>query len=482
MNTKFRGTHGFPLPRSLAASIVLALPVAAAAGGGPALVARSVTLATTVSPAVTLAVTNCADSGNGSLRDAITNAADGATIDMSLLACSTITLASGSLAVAQNNLTVLGPGRASLQIRPDASKNFPVFTHAGSGLLTIGSVRLSYGHNFDASVGGGCITSANGSVRVVAAEVSHCDSAQSTYGAVRGGGAIYAKGNVTIDDSLITQNLAGGETSLPHVAGGGALAAGSIFVHRSAIDANKATSNSVATGAAGWGGGLSAKRSIEIVASTISNNIAGCSDGVCPNQRGYGGGVFALGYYADSTLTLTNSTVSNNYSTLYIGGINSSCQTHVSNSTIAFNTARHGYSQATKANVGIGLLVYSQAVTLDSTIIAKNSNTFGQQESYDFSLANATVSGFNNLITISGVSPPGTLTSDPKLVALADNGGPTRTHALGALSPAIGAGSNPLNLPSDQRGPGFSRVFSRFVDIGAFQTGDAIFASGLDPP
>jgi hypothetical protein len=61
------------------------------------------------------------------------------------------------------------------------------------------------------------------------------------------------------------------------------------------------------------------------------------------------------------------------------------------------------------------------------------------------------------------------------------NGGPTSTHALGPFSPAIGTGSNPLNLASDQRGPGFSRVFSGFVDIGAFQTSDAIFANGLDP-
>ena len=226
----------------------------------------------------------------------------------------------------------------------------------------------------------------------------------------------------------------------------------------------------------------SAKRSIEIVASTISNNYAGAGQGTSVNYRGYGGGVFALDYYGGSTLTLTNSTVSNNFSGWYTGGVTSSAQTHVSNSTIAFNTAKHGYSQISKSNVGIGLLVYSDAVTLDSTIIAKNSNISGQQESYDFSLSNATVTGSNNLITISGVSPPGTLTSDPKLVALADNGGPTRTHALDPSSPAIGAGSNPLNLPSDQRGAGFSRVFARFVDIGAFQSGDAIFTNGLDPP
>jgi hypothetical protein len=482
MDSNSRRTARLPLPLALAASFALASPVPAAAGGGaPTLVAtHTLMLATAASPVATAAVINCADAGAGSLRDAIGSAANGATIDMSQLLCSTITLASGTLEVGQNNLTVLGPGRTSLQIKPDAGKKIPVFTHTGSGLLTIGSLRASYGRNYDASVGGGCITSPNGSVRVVAAEVSHCLSYQTVDNGVRGGGAIYAKGSVTIDDSLVAQNIAYG--SLPHVAGGGAFSAGNIFVHRSVIDGNQAAASSIATGAAGWGGGLSAKRSIEIVASTISKNVAGVVQGASSNPRGYGGGVFALNYYGGSTLTLTNSTVSNNSSGLYTGGVMSSAMTHVSNSTIAFNTAQHGYSSSSKSNVGIGLLVYSEAATLDSTIIAKNSNFSGQQESYDFSLSSATVSGSNNLITISGVSPPGTLTSDPKLVALADNGGPTQTHALGALSPAIGAGSNPLNLTSDQRGPGFSRVFARFVDIGAFQTGDAIFANGLDPP
>ena len=480
MDSNSRKTVRLPLPLALAASIALASPVAAAAGGGaPALAAHTLMLATAVSPVATAAVINCADSGAGSLRDAIGSAADGATIDMSQLLCSTITLTSGSLAVGQNNLTVLGPGRASLQIVPDASKTFPVFAHAGSGLLTIGGVRVAYGINNDASVGGGCITSPAGSVRVVAAEVSHCLSYQTAYSGVRGGGAIYAKADVTIDDSLVTQNSALGSSL--HVAGGGAFAAGNVFVRRSVIDGNRAGSGTFAATAAGWGGGISAKRSIEIVASTISNNATG-SPLVGLNQRGYGGGVFALNYYGGSTLTLTNSTVSNNYSGLYTGGVMSSAMTHVSNSTIAFNTAGHGYSSSSKSNVGIGLSVYSDAATLDSTIIAKNSNFSGQQESYDFSLSSATVSGSNNLITISGVSPPGTLTSDPKLVALANNGGPTPTHALGAFSPAIGTGSNPLNLPSDQRGPGFSRTFARFVDIGAFQTGDAIFANGLEPP
>jgi hypothetical protein len=61
------------------------------------------------------------------------------------------------------------------------------------------------------------------------------------------------------------------------------------------------------------------------------------------------------------------------------------------------------------------------------------------------------------------------LNRDPLLGPLADNGGPTLTHALLPGSPAINAGSNLSNLTTDQRQAGFPRVFESAVDIGAFE-------------
>jgi hypothetical protein len=79
---------------------------------------------------------------------------------------------------------------------------------------------------------------------------------------------------------------------------------------------------------------------------------------------------------------------------------------------------------------------------------------------------------------------------DPKLGPLADNGGPTRTMALLATSPAIDAGSNTAAvdaqghaLSTDQRGTGFARL-NGTVDIGAFEvqstagSGDGSSGSG----
>ncbi len=70
--------------------------------------------------------------------------------------------------------------------------------------------------------------------------------------------------------------------------------------------------------------------------------------------------------------------------------------------------------------------------------------------------------------------------SDARLSPLANNGGPTQTHALLSGSPALDAGSNTLannaGLTLDQRGIGFARIVdgpdadaTDTVDVGAFE-------------
>jgi hypothetical protein len=85
-----------------------------------------------------------------------------------------------------------------------------------------------------------------------------------------------------------------------------------------------------------------------------------------------------------------------------------------------------------------------------------------------------TASGYNlisNSTGGSGYAPTDILDVDPLLGPLADNGGPTLTHALLPGSPAIDAGDpNPADPPEwDQRGPGFPRIANGRIDIGAFE-------------
>jgi len=59
--------------------------------------------------------------------------------------------------------------------------------------------------------------------------------------------------------------------------------------------------------------------------------------------------------------------------------------------------------------------------------------------------------------------------TNPQLLALAFNGGSTRSHGLAPTSPAIDSGGNSLSLTSDQRGTGFVRTYGSATDIGAFE-------------
>lgn len=67
---------------------------------------------------------------------------------------------------------------------------------------------------------------------------------------------------------------------------------------------------------------------------------------------------------------------------------------------------------------------------------------------------------------------PDTITADPRLGPLADNGGPSRTTTRLPACPALDAGSNALvsaGATTDQRGPGFRRVRRGECGLGAFE-------------
>ncbi len=92
------------------------------------------------------------------LRAAVAAAASGDTIDFSALACSTITLTSGAIAIPQASLTLQGPGADALVI--DGDFNDRVFRHTGTGTLSLADVAISDGKYVSATTPtGGCIES-----------------------------------------------------------------------------------------------------------------------------------------------------------------------------------------------------------------------------------------------------------------------------------------------------------------------------------
>ena len=116
----------------------------------------------------TLTVSNCNDAGAGSLRAAVAAAGSGDTIDATQLTCGTITLSTGSIAVAVDDLTINGPGPDALVIS-NGAKYGRVFNHAGTGALTLTGMHIYHGVVSSAATEsgtkGGCVYS-NGAVNL----------------------------------------------------------------------------------------------------------------------------------------------------------------------------------------------------------------------------------------------------------------------------------------------------------------------------
>jgi RTX calcium-binding nonapeptide repeat (4 copies) len=242
-------------------------------------------------------------------------------------------------------------------------------------------------------------------------------------------GGIQNRGTMVIDNSVVRENVTGYDS-------GGIQNEGTMTISNSTIDKN------IANGRDG-GGIVNLFGILTIANSTISNNVASQSKGGIWNIAG--------------TVTIADSTITGNSG----NGIENSDTIAISNSTITLNEGS-----------GITNLYDRSLATLTSSIISGNS---GSSDVETDSGTDTFVSNGHNLIGnigtgIAAFSQPTDITgvTDPKLAPLANNGGPTQTHALLPDSPAFNAGSNPNNSIADQRGTGFTRNFLG-PDIGAFE-------------
>ncbi|TWT95374.1 hypothetical protein Pla108_35220 [Botrimarina colliarenosi] len=104
--------------------------------------------------------------------------------------------------------------------------------------------------------------------------------------------------------------------------------------------------------------------------------------------------------------------------------------------------------------------------------------------SANYSLIGDTTSGFTATQLQAITSGAGNLQNiDPLLGPLADNGGPTQTHALLPGSPAFNAGDPAIVVNGaeyDQRGAGYERVAVGRIDIGAYEAQGAVTAAPGD--
>lgn len=314
-----------------------------------------------------------------------------------------------------------------------------------------------------------------------------------------GGGLFIDGGSLSLVNTLLTQNTAAGS--------GGALASriGDITLTGSLVDANSARADGggidgdggsisldkttvSGNSAAGSGGGIGSDGSdISLVDSTVSGNQAGAEGGglfgsgasvdllrstIHSNNASRSGG----GIWTDGDLLLVNSTVSGNSTAGSGGGIRVYDGTaNLSNSTVAYNIADSDQDEdGAGGGVDVGKQTGAGLLLADSTIFA--ANQLGSGRPSDIALSGGSVSGSHNLVQ-DGATAGGLVDGDSAnlvgsealLFPLALRGGLTASHAPRLGSPAVDAGSNPLNLSTDQTGA--SRQRGDAVDIGSFESG-----------
>jgi hypothetical protein len=431
-------------------------------------------------------VGNCNDSGPGSLRDAYFNAVDGVTIDLTPLACSRITLTTGALTDPGGGGTVGIVLKGSGQII-DGNHAGRVLVHNGPDTLTIHDLSIINGTYTSAGYGGGCIYS-HGDLILESSTVSDCSLTSPAGGGNAFGGAVYSRQRVVLIKNSAVMNSKATAMKYGSAEGGGVWAHGVAIVN-SIVSGN----NAIGDKAGSRGGGVFAtytadkNQAFGMAYSTVANNYA--------NR---GGGVYVYGDARLNYSTVSGNTAGGDGGGMYVRTNPSYAYTHTAFlvSTISGNRAGgdggglfvNAIAPFTSCTIAANYALISGggvylklAPHLFTSTIAANNITAQNPAAADLGGSSAAITGSRNIIRASSIAVPnGTVTSDPKLGPLQDNGGLTFTQALLPGSPAIDKGSNIVGFATDQRGPGFPRVVGESADIGAFERQDRLFKNGFE--
>jgi len=418
------------------------------------------------------------DGGDGiSLREAIlaannTAGADTITFDASLSG-QAITL-SGTQLVITETLTIDATALAA-NVIIDANQQSRIMNFTTStGDLSLAGLTLTGGRTTgDGSFngGGGIRFESNGTLALTQSTLS---GNSTTGNQARGGGIRTHSGAVTLTQSTLTGNSTEG-----NFAPGGGISStgtGAVTLTQSTLSGNSTAEEFV------HGGGIYTNLgAVTLTQSTLSGNSTAGGGAL-------GGGIFAY----SGAVTLTQSTLSGN-STAGEGANGGGILTILGAVTLTQSTLS-GNSTTGANSHGGGIFVINTAtnppLTIQNSIVAGNTVAQGTAPDLvpdpDSTLTvNYSLIGVADGLTFAGDvgNLTGTAASplDPQLDPLADNGGPTMTHALLPGSPAINAGDpdfdpDDFDPPQlyDQRGAPFARVFGGRIDIGAFEVQEAV--------
>lgn len=373
----------------------------------------------------------------------------------------------------------------------------------GGGIYAHGTLHLvgstvQHHQTGEGGDGGGIYTITHATIVDSAIQDNYTGSRFGSRGA-RGGGVMNL-GQLTITNSMLSQNTAYDD-------GGGLYNYGSLTLQHSQLQGNRTfddcaglfnhdgqvivIDSQIEDHYGAWNGngiyntGLG---TVQLINSVIRGNVS-----TAPKSLGAG----ILNY---GELIVTGSVVAENMSPF--GGVltnfGTATFTHsivVANQTYNHNILNHGMMRVVNStvtqNVSTGIANYGGHVTLLHSTVTNNMDLSGHgiggiTNQTGIVRLQATIVGMQD----AGMDCSGTILSDgynldsdgscglsqptdhsaenPSLDPLADNGGPTKTHALEIMSPAIGAiPADQCTLADDQRGT--ARTPGQGCDIGAYE-------------
>jgi hypothetical protein len=336
------------------------------------------------------------------------------------------------LPVITGKVTVAGNGATIARSTVSGTASFRIFDVASAGHLTLTSLTLSHGLANNGVEGGGAIFN-HGTLSVTGSTFSN-DSSPALKGT--SGGAINNSGVLTLTTSTFTGNSA--------QEGGGVFNQKTATITKSTFTSNKANV---------YGGGA-------IVAAAGTTTVTGDT---FTGNSGPGGGAIDN----DSTVNVSDSTFTNNTAGVNGGGaiVNFGTAT-ITQSTLSGNTSQFG---ADVLNF-TGFTLSIRMSILAGGLVGSNCGGEAPITDLGYNIDTGTSCGFsaaNNSLS----------STQPRLDALAANGGSTQTMALPAGSPAINAipaGTAGCTGSTDQRGT--ARPQGGSCDVGAYEvivtTGD----------
>jgi CSLREA domain-containing protein len=317
-----------------------------------------------------------------------------------------------------------GPGRAKIDASAADDRVLEL-----DGNANIRKVVLRGGTASGGEFGGGI--RAGGAIRVLTMDKSKVIGNQ----ALQGGGIFTENNLLFVEESVIKGNMAGGGAGV-YVA-----EAGRFQIERSTVTGNIADHD----GGALWIGTDAAEGASRIEDSTIAGNETLSGGGAIANEA--------------ALLRIENSTLSKNRAWGRGGGIYAAPDTlaKLNGVTIARNRSDTDNSGGADSAGGIYADGGSDVVEIQNSLVVKNRSTDGAIQECDAPAPVGIDSLGGNLITSGDDCPffdhPEDLLDPAPLIAkLMDAGGPTKTIALKAGSPAINEADGPDPLERDQRG------------------------------